>query len=177
MFEAPRPCKYRCYGIRAGRVAFLILTVMSCDSAMCCFRLHCLAIGTDQNGRHQAKTSVALSHNIGLHISIIVFAGPNKATFRFECLGDHIVNQTMLVPYLELLKLSFILSRETNQNQKMEKPKKHQTRKINLLLVDFFKDILKTTIVFLENRVLGAEIQGPLFHQGILETAMCKSSN
>ena len=37
------------------------------------------AIGTEQDTGHEAKGAIALSHNVGLHVSIIVLAGPHEA--------------------------------------------------------------------------------------------------
>jgi hypothetical protein len=56
------------------------------------------AIGRDQNASHQTERTVTLSDNIGLDISIIVLAGPNKATIALHGIGYHIIDQSVLVP-------------------------------------------------------------------------------
>ena len=50
-----------------------------------------------------------LSDDVGLHISVVVLASPHEASGRLECLSDHVVNQTMLVPRSSLLKLTLVL--------------------------------------------------------------------
>ena len=41
----------------------------------------------------------------------------------------------------------------------------------------FLEDILETTIIFLQNGVLGGKVQGPFFTQGHIEAAACKTHN
>jgi hypothetical protein len=42
--------------------------------------------------------TVSLSDNVRLDVTIIVLAGPNEATAGLECLGNHVVNETVLIP-------------------------------------------------------------------------------
>lgn len=46
-----------------------------------------------------------------------------------------------------------------------------------LLLVDFLKDVLESTIVSLQDSVFRTHVQGPFLHNGILETGVGKSSD
>ena len=50
-----------------------------------------------------------LGNDVGLDIAIIVLASPHKAACGFEGLGHHIIDQTMLVPNAQLVKLGFVL--------------------------------------------------------------------
>lgn len=50
-----------------------------------------------------------LSQDVRLYISVIVLAGPHKATGRLEHLSHHVVNEPMLVPDLILVKVSLIV--------------------------------------------------------------------
>jgi hypothetical protein len=57
---------------------------------------------------------LTLSNDIRLNITVVVLAGPHKAAGRFQGLGDHVVNQTVLVPDLLLLKLLYVLPGDTS---------------------------------------------------------------
>lgn len=46
-----------------------------------------------------------------------------------------------------------------------------------LLLVDFLKDVLESSVVSFQDCVLCAHVQGPLLHDCILEAGMGKSSD
>jgi len=69
---------------------------------------------------------ITLSETITLNISIIVLASPNKASLGFHHIGDHIINESMLIPYLLFLELLAVGR-----------------------IVYFFKGILESTVVFL----------------------------
>lgn len=45
------------------------------------------------------------------------------------------------------------------------------------LLVDLLKDILETAIVTLQDGVLGAQVEGPLFDQRILEATVSEAND
>ena len=55
---------------------------------------------------------------------------------------------------------------------------RHQTSLVSLqgekasLLIDFLEDVLETAIIALQDGVLGAHVQRPALHQGILETGV-----
>jgi len=62
--------------------------------------------------------------------------GHNVATLALDHLGDHVVNQAVLVPDVGGLKVLLVLA-----------------------FVDFLEDILELSVVCLENGVLGAHVQ------------------
>lgn len=43
------------------------------------------------------------------------------------------------------------------------------------LLVDFFKDVLKSAVITFEDGVLGAHVQRPFLHDCKLETGVCET--
>jgi hypothetical protein len=53
--------------------------------------------------------SGTLSQDVRLHVSIIVFASPHKATGRLEHLGHHVVDEPMFIPDLILVEVSLIV--------------------------------------------------------------------
>jgi len=69
---------------------------MSSNSSVGCFRFES-AILVNKNGCHETEGSKTLGDNIGLNITIIVFASPNNTTFSFDSLCDHIVNKPVFV--------------------------------------------------------------------------------
>jgi len=50
-------------------------------------------------------------------------------------------------------------------------------RLLVILFINFLKDILESTILFLQDGILGAEIQGPLLFQGEMEATVRKIAN
>ena len=79
-----------------------------------------------------------------MNITIVVLAGPDEATTRFDDIRNHIVNKTMLVPETSSLELRLISA-----------------------VVDLLEDILEATIVFLENCVLGCHVAGVVLAESI----------
>ena len=69
------------------------------------FGLNGLAIGRHQHRCHQAQRSKALRHNVRLHITIIVFACPDKPTLGFNGHGNHVINQAVFVRQLRFVEL------------------------------------------------------------------------
>ena len=79
-----------------------------------------------------------------MNITVVVLAGPNEATARFDDIRNHIINKAMLIPETLCLKLFSVIS-----------------------VVDFLEDILEATIVFLENCVLGCHVAGVVLAESI----------
>ena len=92
---------------------------------------HGLPIGRHQNGGHQTQRAEALRHGVGLHVAIIVLAGPDKATISLDHLSNNIVDQSVLV--VQALRLHLV--------------------KV-LLAVNAFKSVNKEAVILLENCVL-----------------------
>lgn len=78
------------------------------DSAVSCLSLNGLTIGTNENRGHQAEGTVALSDDIRLDISVVVFAGPDETARALKTLSDHVVNKAVLVPDAQFLEFRFV---------------------------------------------------------------------
>ena len=89
-----------------------------------------------------------------MNISIIVLASPDKTTIRFNHVGNHIVNETMLIPKFFGFEVSLIL-----------------------FFVDFLEGVLESSIVFLQNGVFGGHVEGVVSLKGKLETAVSEFFN
>lgn len=53
-------------------------------------------------------SSPTLCHRVRLYISVVVLAGPNKASVRLHGLGHHVIYKTVLIPDTFGLKLSTV---------------------------------------------------------------------
>ena len=83
--------------------------VMSCDCSVGRLSLHGLAVRGDEHAGHETQGAVALGHDVRLDVAVVVLARPHEAAVGLERLGDHVVNQTVLVPDAGLLVLVFKL--------------------------------------------------------------------
>src|ERR1700731_3252664 len=101
----------------------LVLAIMSSDSAVGSLSLHSLAIGSHQHGGHETQGAIPLGNNVGLDVTVIVLAGPDKTTLALQSLSNHVVNQTVFIPDASGVKLLLILR-----------------------LKDILEDILETTV-------------------------------
>ena len=97
MHQATSPRVDRSDGVSACLLTLLVHTIVASDSTVGSLTLDSLAVGSDQNRGHQSERSKALSNNVGLNITVVVFACPHEAAFALQALGDHVVNQTMCV--------------------------------------------------------------------------------
>ena len=80
--------------------------------------------------------------------------GDNVATLALDHLGDHVVNEAVLVPDLGSLKLLLVL-----------------------VVVDGLEDVLELAVVCLENGVIGAHVQRQLLVQRHLEGGVCEAGD
>lgn len=80
--------------------------------------------------------------------------GNDEATLALDHLGDHVVNQTVLVPDLLLLELLLVL-----------------------VVVDLLEDVLEAAIVLLQDGVLGAHVQGQALEKSQLERGMSEATD
>lgn len=152
--EATRPGKDGGDGVGGGLLALLVHAVVARDGAVGGLGLDGLAVRRDQHRGHQTKRAKALRDRVGLHITVVVFAGPDVAAVGLHGKGYHVVNEAVLVPDLGALELGLVL-----------------------LLVDLREDILETTIVLLQDGVLGRQIQGPTLLQRVLEARLSELTN
>ena len=90
-----------------------------------------------------------MSNEVGLNITIVVFAGPDVASLSLDDLGDHIVDKSVLVP--EFLGFEFLLIGG---------------------FVDVLEDILEPAVVSLEDGVFGGHVQGVVPLKGVFEAGV-----
>jgi hypothetical protein len=110
MFQSPRPSENRRNRIRRSLPPLLMFPIMSRDGPVRGLRLDRLAIRGDQHRRHETEGTVALGNDIGLNVAVVIFTGPDESTARFEGLGYHVVDETVLVPDSFGFELGFVFS-------------------------------------------------------------------
>ena len=118
------------------------------------FGFHNLAVGRYEYRSHQTKRTKTLGNGVRLHVAVVVFASPHKIAVPFQGRSHHVVNQAVFVNNAFFGEFGFIIAVE-----------------------NFFKNILKPTIVFLQDGVFGRKIQRPAFVQSHVETRMSKTTN
>lgn len=109
---------------------------MTGNSSVGGFSLHD-AILVDADGGHETEGTEALSDNVGLYVTIVVFAGPHKTTVSLEDLSNQIVNQSVLV--VDASSDVFVLE---------------------FGLVDILENLHEKAIVLLQDGVLRGEFKG-----------------
>ena len=102
--QAARPGEDRGDRIGRGLLALLVLAVVAGDGAMRGLRLDGVAVGRHQHGGHQAERAEALRHRVGLHVAVIILAGPDIAARPFQAGSHHVVDQAVLVYDLPVLE-------------------------------------------------------------------------
>lgn len=69
------------------------------------------------------KTRLTLGQDVGLDVSIVVLTGPHEGSRRLEHLGHHVVDQPVLVPDLQFVKLRLVVPAEkTNKHSSFQEP-------------------------------------------------------
>ena len=92
------PGKDRSNGVGRGLLTLLVLSVMTGDGSVGSLGLKGLSIRGDQDGGHETKGTETLSNNIRLNITIVVLHGNDVTTLGLDHLGDHIIDESVLVP-------------------------------------------------------------------------------
>src|SRR4029077_1374514 len=110
------------------------------------FRLDSLATRRHHPRGHGAEGAVALRHRVRLHVAVVILARPDIAARPFERRRHHVVDQAMLIGDAGGLEL-----------------------RLELVFVNLLEDILETTIIYFEDRVLGREIYGVFPYQSVIE--------
>ena len=105
VLEAASPGEYGRHRVGRRLLALLVFAVVARDRAVSRFALDRLAIGTDEHRAHQTQRAVALSDHVRLHVAVVVLARPDEAAIGLEHLRDHVVDETMLIPDIELVEL------------------------------------------------------------------------
>ena len=103
---------------------------------------------------HQTKRTIALSNDVRLDITVIVLACPNKSTFGFNGISNHIINKSVFVPGAKGIELSLVV-----------------------LVENFLENIFESTIVFLHNSVLGRHVHWIFPLNSLLEAVMSKTND
>ena len=117
------------------------------------FGFHGQTIRSDQGGCHQAQRTKTLGDGVGLDISVVVLAGPDKFPVPFEGRSHHVINQAVFIDGALGVHALF-----------------------EFRLVDFFENVLETAVVLFENGVFGGQVQGPTFEQSLVKTGSGKAS-
>ena len=144
--ETACPCEYRSNGVRRRLVAFLVLTVVAGDGAVCSLTFDNLAVGRNELAGHHAQGAEALCKDIGLNVTIVILTRPDKSSRGFDGLSNHVVDKAVFIVDAELLKCSLVLG-----------------------VIDFLEDVLEATIVPLHDGVLG----GHKLWDGLGTTNVC----
>ena len=147
------PCEHGSDRVRGGLTALLVHTVVSCDSSVGSLSLDGAISGLEHGG-HQTEGAVALSDDIRLDITVVVLAGPDEATAGLDGIGDHIVDETVLVPETSGLELLLVVG-----------------------LVDLLEDVLEATVVSLEDSVLGGQVAGVVASESVLHARVGEASD
>src|SRR5260221_9103801 len=123
-------------GDRVGRglLALLMLAVMPRHRAMGGLVFNRLAVGCQQDRGHQAERAITLCDGVGLHVAVIVLAGPVITALPLHRRGDHVVDQAMFVRVLLLVELG-----------------------LEFLVEDLLEDVLEAAVIGLEDGVLRRE--------------------
>ena len=79
MLEAAGPGVDRGDRVGRGLLALLVLAEVAGDGAVRRLGLDDLAVGRHQHRGHQAERAEALRHGVGLHVAVVVLAGPDIA--------------------------------------------------------------------------------------------------
>jgi len=130
-----------------------VSSVVTSDSTVSSFSFQS-TIGGKEDGGHQTERSVTLSNAIGLDITVVVLASPDESTFRLEHVGNHIIDQSVFVPDAVGFEFSLVG-----------------------FVVDLSKDVLESSVVLLEDSVLGRQVERVLSVEGILERSMSEFSD
>lgn len=77
-----------------------------------------------------------MSNDIGLHITIVVLAGPDETAITLEDLSDHIINKSVFIINSFFLELLLVV-----------------------LNVHLLEDVLEPSVVPLHDSVLGGELK------------------
>ena len=123
----------------------MILSIMSGDSSVSGFRFEA-AIFIDENGSHQTERTETLSDDIRLDITVVVLACPNESTIGLHSIGDHIIDETVLIPKPSLVESLLVI-----------------------LVKDLLENVLESSIILLHNGILCAHVAWVLPFNGVFE--------
>ena len=134
--EPARPGEDRGDRIGRGLAALLVLAIVPRDRAVGGLGLDHFAVRRGEHRGHQAERAVALRHGVGLHVAVVILAGPDIAARPFQRRCDHVVDQPVLVSELFLRELV-----------------------LELAVENVLENILKAPVIDFDDRVLGRQIE------------------
>ena len=152
--QAARPGVDGGHRVGACLVALLVFAVVARHRAVRRLALDQVTLGRDELRGHHAQRAEALRDNVRLHVAVVVLARPHEAALALDRLRDHVVDQAVLVPDVEPLKLFLVRG-----------------------VVQLLEDVLKLAVVRLENRVLRREVQRHLLVDRDVEARVRKAGN
>ncbi|MNN18816.1 hypothetical protein D3C81_1320350 [compost metagenome] len=123
-----------------------MLAVVPGDGAVRGLRLDGLAVGGHEDRRHEAEGAEALSHDVRLHVAVVVLARPDETTRPLDGGGHHVVDQTVFVGQAARLELFGVVGVE-----------------------HFLEDVLEATVIGFEDGVLGRQIDRVVAGQAVAE--------
>ena len=123
-----------------------MLAVMPRHGAVGGFGLDRLAVRRHQHRGHQAERAVALRDGVGLHVAVVVLAGPDVAARPFHRRGDHVVDQAMFVGDLLGVEL-----------------------RLEFAVENLLEDVLEAAVIGLEDGVLGRQIDRIALGEALVE--------
>ena len=124
----------------------LVLAVVARDRAVRGLGLDDLAVGRGEHRGHQAERAEALRDGVGLHVAVVVLAGPDVAALPLQRRGDHVVDEAVLV------------GEAGGSNCVLE-----------LGVEDLLEDVLEAAVVGLEDRVLRREVHRVVAGEAVVE--------
>mgnify|MGYP007132323313 CR=1 FL=1 len=135
VLKAAGPREDGCDWVGGGLLALLPAAVVTGHGAVRRFGLDGLAVRGHEHGGHEAQRTEALGHGVGLHIAIVVLAGPDVTAVPLQGAGHHVVDQAVLVSQAGLGVPVLVFGLE-----------------------HLGKDVLELAVVGLQNRVLGGQV-------------------
>ena len=152
VLEAAGPGEDRRDRVGRGRLALLVLAEVPGHGAVGGLGLDGLAVRGHQHRRHQAERAEALRDGVGLHVAVVVLAGPDVAALPLHRGGDHVVDQPVLVGQAGRVEVG-----------------------LELGLEDLLEDVLEGAVVRLEDGVLGRQVDRVVALQAVRRTTPGRS--
>ena len=154
MGETACPGKDRGHGVGRGLAALLVLAVVARNGAVRGLGLAGLAVRRHEHGGHEAERAEALRRRVGLHVAVVVLAGPDVTARPLEGCRHHVVDQAVLVRELALVELG-----------------------LEFRVEHFLEDVLEASVIDLEDRVLRREVDGIVAREAVVERGAREVAN
>lgn len=92
-----------------------------------------------------------MGEDVGLDIAVVVLGSPDETSRRFNSLGNHVIDETMLVVDTRRLELRLVGPVDMVSKQKSGLRGKYGR------LVNFLEDVLEPPVILLHDGVLGRQ--------------------